>query len=77
MSVAFGAQWTVDIEKLEGIMRAHRCNGKTKVEVGKRRPRKVAWAQTMLEWRKQNERKRALCSKAGARLIGCSSGSLV
>lgn len=30
MSVASYAQWTVDIENLEGIMRAHRCNGKIK-----------------------------------------------
>lgn len=34
MSVAC-AQWTVDIEKSEGIMRAHRCNGKMKSKWGK------------------------------------------
>lgn len=42
MSVASCAQWTVDIEKSEGIMRAHRCNGKDKVEVGERKSRRVA-----------------------------------
>lgn len=30
MSFASRVQWTVDIENSEGIMRAHRCNGKIK-----------------------------------------------